>query len=79
MVTLSGFADEISPDLGVQLDTLASLDIKFLELRGVWGKNVLDLTDEELDQVKAGLDKCGVGVSAVGSPIGKAPIDNDFQ
>ncbi|MBN1581298.1 MAG: sugar phosphate isomerase/epimerase [Anaerolineae bacterium] len=79
MVTLSGFADEISPDLAVQLDTLESLNIKFMELRGVWGKNVLDLTDEELDQVKTALDERGVGVSAVGSPIGKAPIDNDFE
>lgn len=79
MVTLSGFADEISPDLGVQLDTLESLGIKFMELRGVWGKNVLDLTNEELDQVKAELEKRGIGVSAVGSPIGKAPIDVDFK
>jgi sugar phosphate isomerase/epimerase len=79
MVTLSGFADEISPDLDVQLDTLESLNIKFLELRGVWGKNVLALDDTELDRVKAELDKRGIGVSAIGSPIGKAPIDNDFE
>jgi len=79
MVKLSGFADEISPDLQVQLDTLDSLGIKYLELRGVWGKNVLALTDEELAEVKAELDRRGIGVSAVGSPIGKVPIDSDFE
>jgi sugar phosphate isomerase/epimerase len=79
MVKLSGFADEISPDLQVQLDTLDSLGIKYLELRGVWGKNVLALTDEELTEVKAELDRRGIGVSAVGSPIGKVPIDSDFE
>jgi sugar phosphate isomerase/epimerase len=79
MVKLSGFADEISPELQVQLDTLDSLGIRFLELRGVWGKNVLDLSDQELGQVKTELDRRGIGVSAIGSPIGKAPIDGDFD
>jgi sugar phosphate isomerase/epimerase len=78
MVKLSGFADEISPDLAVQLDTLDSLQIRFLELRGVWGKNVLDLTAEELDKVRRQLRGRGIGVSAIGSPIGKAGIDSDF-
>lgn len=78
MVKLSGFADEISPDLQVQLDTLDSLKIHFLELRGVWGKNVLDLTDEELDGVRKELRNRGIGVSAIGSPIGKVGIDSDF-
>jgi sugar phosphate isomerase/epimerase len=79
MLKLSGFADEISPDLQVQLDTLARLGIKYLELRGVWGKNVLDLTNDELNKVKADLDRHGMGVSAIGSPIGKVPIDSDFD
>lgn len=79
MVKLSGFADEISPDLAVQLDTLEDLKIQYLELRGVWGKNVLELTDDELAQVKAELDRRGMGVSALGSPIGKAPIGSNFD
>ncbi|MBN1639758.1 MAG: sugar phosphate isomerase/epimerase [Anaerolineae bacterium] len=79
MVKLSGFADEIAPDLQTQLDTLDDLGIRYLELRGVWDKNVLDLSQEELEQVKAELDRRGTGVSAIGSPIGKAPIDGDFE
>jgi len=41
MIRLSGFADEISPDLNEQLNTLESLGLKYFEFRGVWGKNVL--------------------------------------
>ena len=78
MIKLTGFADEISPDLGVQLDRLGSLGLHYLELRDVWDKNILNLTYDELDKVKAELDRRGIKVSAIGSPIGKAPIEADF-
>jgi 3-dehydroshikimate dehydratase len=79
MVKLSGFADEISPDLNVQLDVLEELNIHYLELRGVWGKNVLALSDQEVQTLKAELDNRGVKVSAIGSPIGKIKIDDPFE
>ena len=79
MFTLSGFGDEISPDLNEQLDLLQSEGVNHLELRGVWGKNVLGLSDEEAARVKAILDQRGVGVSAIGSPIGKVSIDDPFE
>ena len=41
--TLSAFGDEIDNDLETQLDVLASEGIYALELRGAWGRNVLDL------------------------------------
>jgi sugar phosphate isomerase/epimerase len=76
--TLSGFADEIDADLDVQLRTLAELSIGHLELRGVWGKNVLALTDEETGRVKTALAERGMKVSAIGSPIGKIGIGDEF-
>ena len=69
MVKLSGFADEISQDLGEQLDTIESLGLKYFEFRGVWDKNVLALDQEELAKVKA--DASG-GISRVG-PVGVGP------
>jgi len=78
MWTLTGFADEISPDLDVQLDTLAAEDIAHLELRGVWGKNVLALDDDEIGRIRAALAARGVKVSAIGSPIGKIGIAEPF-
>ncbi len=79
MFTLTGFGDEISPDLNEQLDVLQSEGVNYLELRGVWGKNVLGLDDAEAQRVKDILDRCGVGVSAIGSPIGKVSIDDPFE
>lgn len=78
MWTISAFADEISPDLEQQLSTLAEESIRFLEFRGVWGKNVLDLSDAELATVRAALARQGVAVSSIGSPIGKILIGDDF-
>jgi sugar phosphate isomerase/epimerase len=79
MWTLSGFADEIDPELDVQLRTLAETSIGHLELRGVWRKNVLALTDGEVERIKAALDESGVKVSAIGSPIGKIEIGEAFE
>jgi len=79
MVKLSGFADEISPDLDEQLKVLAENGIRFVDLRGVLGKNVSDLTDEEAARVKSKLDAAGVSVAAIGSPIGKVGIDEPFE
>jgi sugar phosphate isomerase/epimerase len=78
MWTLSAFADEISPELDQQLATLAAESIRHLEFRGVWKKNVLDLSDAEIETVKAALARGGVAVSSIGSPIGKIPIGDDF-
>jgi sugar phosphate isomerase/epimerase len=78
MWTLSGFADEIDPDLDVQLQTLAECGIAYLELRGVWGKNVLALSDADVETIQASLMERGVKVSAIGSPIGKIAITDDF-
>jgi sugar phosphate isomerase/epimerase len=78
MWTITGFADEISPDLDAQLDTLAEESIRYLEFRGVWNKNVLDLSDSEIATFKTILGQRGVKVSSIGSPIGKIPIGEDF-
>jgi sugar phosphate isomerase/epimerase len=78
MWTLTGFADEISPELDEQLDTLTSQSIRFVELRSVWNKNVLDLTDDEIRKVGDAMSERGIGVSSIGSPIGKVPINENF-
>lgn len=71
---LSAFGDEIDSDLATQLDVLSMLDIHHLELRGVWGHNVLDLGQDDLARVKTLLGAWGCAVSAIGSPIGKSPL-----
>jgi len=79
MFTLGAFADEISPDLTKQLDVLESEGIRYLELRGVWGKGVLQLDDGEIALIKEELNARRMGVSAIGSPIGKIRLDEPFE
>lgn len=79
MWTLSGFADEIDPDPDVQFRTLNDLGIRNVELRSAWGINVLDLDDEQIESVRAKLRRYGISVSAVGSPIGKIGVTDDFD
>ncbi|MHB9034278.1 MAG: sugar phosphate isomerase/epimerase family protein, partial [Anaerolineae bacterium] len=79
MFTLTGFADEISPDLTEQVAVLESLDIHYLELRGVWGKNVLALNDDEVQKLSLTLGQHHIRVSAIGSPIGKISVQEPFE
>jgi sugar phosphate isomerase/epimerase len=76
--TLTGFADEISPELEEQLETLAQESMGYMELRSVWNTNVLDLSDDELDRIRARTAERGIGISSIGSPIGKVPITDPF-
>jgi sugar phosphate isomerase/epimerase len=78
MWTLSGFADEIDPDLKTQCATLNDLGITHVEFRSAWGTNVLDLTDEQIEETAAVLAAHGLRVSSIGSPLGKINIDDDF-
>jgi sugar phosphate isomerase/epimerase len=71
---LSGFADEISADPDEQLATLAAESISHLELRSAWATNVADFDRDQLARFRHALDRAGVAVSAIGSPIGKIEV-----
>ena len=77
MWTLSGFADEISPDLDEQVALVTGLGLRYIELRSAWDVNVLDLDGDQLCRVKTTLDGASLGVSSIGSPIGKIAITED--
>ena len=72
---IGAFGDEIADDLETQLQVLNELKIPCLELRAAWGVNVLNLSDEQVARVRALCEEHGVTVSALGSPIGKSPIE----
>ncbi len=78
MFTLSAFADEIDPDPQKQIDVLKTCGVKHIELRSILNTNVLDLTDLQIDEFKSLLDKEGLKLSAIGSPIGKVSIGDPF-
>ena len=77
--TLSAFADEASPEFDRQIAALHRKHIPLMEIRGVDGKGILDLTDEELDVVEKKLAAGKIGISAIGSPIGKVDVAADAE
>jgi sugar phosphate isomerase/epimerase len=81
---ISGFSDEITDEFTAQLDAMKELGIDHVEVRNLAldGKPkavIVDLSEDELHGAKRELDKRGMRVSAIGSPIGKIGIDDDFE
>ena len=79
MWTMSGFADEIDPDLETQCTILDQLGIKYIEFRSAWDTNVLDLDDDQIGAAAEILAAHNLTVSSIGSPIGKINIEEDFD
>ena len=75
---LSAFADEVSSDFTKQLDYLKSRDISYIEPRNINGTGVAAITLEKAKNAKKMLDDYKIGVSSVGSPIGKISVEDDF-
>lgn len=80
MVKLSAFADEITDEFAGQIEFLVKENIRYIEPRFFDGhKNIMDLTASEMKEAKKRLDDNGIGVSAIGSPIGKIRLDEPFK
>jgi 3-dehydroshikimate dehydratase len=76
---LSGFADEIAPELDEQVKCCKENGVTHFELRGVYGKNVLDFDKSVRIEVKSKLKSNGLGVASIGSPIGKVKINEPWE
>ena len=79
MIRLCAFADEADPRLSGQIRALRRGGIDLIELRGVDGKNVADLSDADAKRIKNELDACGIAVWSLGSPYGKVRLGEDFD
>jgi sugar phosphate isomerase/epimerase len=79
MLTLGAFADEISPDFDEQVRVCRANGVKLVELRGAYGKNVLDFDQETRRAIKVKLADAGMGVVSIGSPVGKVAIDRPWE
>ena len=77
-IIISGFADEIDPQLDVQLKVVKDLGMEYICFRAADGKGVAEYTlDEVKESILPRLNAAGVKVSSLGSPIGKIDIDDD--
>ncbi len=73
------FADEASPLLSGQIEAMHRNGLNGLEIRGVDGINVSDLTIEQARDIRYKLDAAGLVVWSIGSPIGKISITDAFE
>ncbi len=76
---LSAFADEIGTDPELQFSTLQRLGVSEIQLRGAWGKNVMELSAGEIRELTSIAEAHGLGFHAIGSPLGKVNISEDAQ
>ncbi len=79
MIRISAFADEIGPDLKLQMDTCESHGIKCIDVRGIDGVGVSRMTLTQAREYKKRMDDRGFTVPCIGSPIGKIKISDDFD
>lgn len=75
---ISGFADEIAESVDTQFEVLNKLNMGYFEPRGIDGKNISRLTDEEVAHLKERMVAAGIKISSIGSPIGKMKLEDDF-
>jgi len=76
---LSAFADEISPDIQIQMDHLTDNGVIHCTMRGANGKNVMDFEEFQISIMKPQFFNRGIRFAAIGSPIGKVKITDPFE
>lgn len=76
---LSAFADEASPNIDGQIKAMKENGVSALEMRGVNGKNVSELSAHELRDAVCRIHDAGLSIISIGSPIGKIDITDDFE
>ncbi len=75
---LCAFADEAAVDMRGQTFALARHGMDLLEIRGVDGENISEISTEKAREIRKMLDSEGIRVWSVGSPIGKYPLSAPF-
>jgi L-ribulose-5-phosphate 3-epimerase len=82
---IAAITDEFSPDLEQAAGAMAAIGMSGAELRVVFGKNILDLSDQEVASAQAIVKSHGLEVIALSSPLLKCvlpdspPLDARFQ
>jgi sugar phosphate isomerase/epimerase len=71
MFKLGIITDELTGELQDALPFLTRYHLHWCELREMWGKNIMNLSQEELGRAKRLIADAGLQVSDIGSPIFK--------
>jgi sugar phosphate isomerase/epimerase len=82
---IAAITDEFSPDIETAVRSMAEVGMTGAELRMVFGRNIVDLTDQELERAIAVVRARGLEIVSIASPLLKcvlpdAPeVDARFQ
>ena len=82
---IAAITDEFSPDIETAVLSMRDVGMTAAELRMVFGKNIIDLSDEELERVRQIVAAQGLEIISIASPLLKcvlpdAPeVDARFQ
>src|ERR1035438_5361247 len=84
-IPIAAITDEFSPDLDIALKAMQEIGMSGVELRVISGKNIMDLSDAELDRVAERVAAGGFKVISIASPLFKCrlpdspSVDSRFQ
>ena len=78
-IRLCAFSDEASVDLKGQINALLRNGISMMEIRGVDGENIKDISYSKIKEIGKALKENGLGVWSIGSPVGKYKVDDNFD
>ena len=84
-IPIAAITDEFSPDLETALRSMQEIGMTGAELRVVWGKNIMDLSEAELERAREMTASLGFKIISIASPLLKCvlpdspPVDSRFQ
>src|SRR5262245_48013469 len=73
---IAAITDEFSPDIEIAAASMHEIGMTAAELRMVFGKNIIDLSDEELDRACAIARAKGLEIISIASPLLKCVLPN---
>src|SRR5690349_21054674 len=74
MISIAAITDEFSPDLETALDAMATVGMTGAELRVIGGKNIVELSDAEIDRARAAAERRGMAIMSIASPLLKCVL-----
>src|SRR6266404_5384598 len=82
---VAAITDEFVPDIAQSVASMKEIGMTGAELRMVFGRNIIDLTDEELDRARRICAEAGMEIMSIASPLlkcvlpGAPEVDSRFQ
>jgi len=74
---LAAITDEISQEFEYALDVMLEYGALGAELRGLWGTNIADLSDDQVARARQALKERGMAVAGLATPFYKCDLSAD--